>query len=125
MNRGGAYVPPPGPPRDLPHGRTASLQVQIVKAAKEIADRAWWRRLTPDCWHPRVNLLRLDNYVQVRQVLCATARQDRDVHMVQSRPGLRKGVHSSQGLHTNSDFPCTLGHPRDVVQAEVRVMIKN
>ena len=58
MNRGRADVPPPGPPRDLPHGRTASPRVQIVKPGKEIGYRTWRRRLTPDCWHLRIDLLR-------------------------------------------------------------------
>jgi hypothetical protein len=58
MNRRRADVPPSGPPRDLPHGRPASLRVQVVKTGKEITDRTWRRRLTPDCCHPRINLLK-------------------------------------------------------------------
>lgn len=36
MNRGMADLTAPGPPRDLPHRRTASLRVQSIEADKEI-----------------------------------------------------------------------------------------
>jgi hypothetical protein len=89
MNRGMADLTAPGPPRDLPHRRTASLRVQSIKADKEISDRTWRRRFAPDRSHPGSTSYD-PNYVRLRRALYATAGQDLDVRVFTSTKGYVK-----------------------------------
>lgn len=94
--------------------------MQGIKAGIEISDRAWRRRLAPDCSHPCINLLRSPNYVQVRPASYATAGQDLGVRVIHLDQGLREGVHSSQGLCADRDTPGTLSHAKGDASAPER-----